>query len=118
MKTILLSTILIFITQIKLKAQTEFILEPYQSMIMTGKGPGQDATINPFADQDCFAIVKNIGKSEFSIRVQQDGSIIKEISINKGETKKVKLMKGHELYLDVIQNRIAKARVDYEKFED
>jgi hypothetical protein len=32
--------------------------------------------------------------------VQQDGKIIEEISILKGELKKVKLLKGYELYLD------------------
>ena len=29
-------------------AQTEFVLVPSQSMLITGKGAGQDGTINPF----------------------------------------------------------------------
>ena len=52
-----------FLIHFEAKAQTEFVLEPSQSMIMTGKGPGQDATINPYFGEDCFAIIKNIGKS-------------------------------------------------------
>lgn len=71
----------IFITHYTTIAQTEFELDTQQSMIMTGKGPGQDGTINPFYGEDCYAIVKNIGELEFSIRIQQDGKIIKELPI-------------------------------------
>jgi len=100
-----------------LKAQTEFTLEPSQSMIMTGKGPGQDATINPFSDQDCIAIVENIGAREFSIRIQFEGEIMEEIIIKAGETKKVKLLKAYQLYLDPNPKGIAKARVSYQEEE-
>ncbi len=34
--------------------QTEFVLDPNQSMLMTGKGLGQDATINPYLGKDCY----------------------------------------------------------------
>lgn len=115
MKTLIFTICLIILTQFEVKAQTEFVLEPCQSMIMTGKGPGQDGTINPYIGQDCYAIVKNIGKREFSIRVQQDGKIIEDISILEGELKRVKLLKGYELYLDPNPEGIAKASVDYEK---
>ena len=96
-------------------AQTEFLLEPSQSMIMTGKGPEQDATINPYFGEDCFAIVKNIGTAKFSVRIQFNGSIIEEVTLFKGETKKIKLLKGYELYLDPNPSTIAKASVDYMK---
>jgi hypothetical protein len=118
MKTLILVISIIFFTQVEVTAQTEFVLEPSQSMIMTGKGPGQDGTINPYMGQDCYAIVKNIGKRQFSIRVQQDGKILEEISILKGELKKVKLLKGYELYLDPNPEGIAKASVDYEKIDE
>lgn len=111
--TLIISFLLLF--HFDAKAQTEFILEPSQSMIMTGKGPGQDATINPYFGEDCFAIIKNIGKRVFTIRVQQNGTIIKEISIQKGDQIKVLLLKGYELYLDPNLKGIAKASVDYEK---
>lgn len=96
-------------------AQTEFVLEPSQSMIMTGKGAGQDATINPYYGEDSYGIVKNIGERSFSIRVQQAGKIIEEIPIEKGETKKVTLLKGYELYLDPNPEGVAKASVEYAK---
>ncbi len=115
MKTLILVICLIFLTYYEVTAQTEFVLEPSQSMIMTGKGAGQDGTINPYFGEDCYAIVKNIGKREFSIRIQQDGEIIEEIPIKKGELKKVKLLKDHELYLDPNPKGIAKASVDYRK---
>jgi len=115
MKTLILVICIVFLGYFEMTAQTEFVLEPSQSMIMTGKGAGQDATINPYLGENCFAIVKNIGNRKFSIRVQQEGTIIKEISILKGEIKKVKLLKGYELYLDPNPKGITKASVDYEK---
>ncbi|GAA0732542.1 hypothetical protein GCM10009430_45780 [Aquimarina litoralis] len=118
MKTIILVISLVFAVQLEVIAQTEFVLEPSQSMIMTGKGPGQDGTINPYIGQDFIAIVKNIGKRKFSIRVQENGKIIEEIPILKGDIKKVKLLKGYELYLDPNPKGIAKASVDYEKMDE
>ncbi len=118
MKTSILVIAILIFAQAEAIAQTEFVLEPSQSMIMTGKGVGQDATINPYYGQDCYAIVKNIGKRQFSIRVQQDGKIIEEITILKGELKKVKLLKGYELYLDPNPEGIAKASVDYIKYDE
>ena len=115
MRILILVISLISLSSIDASAQTEFVLEPSQSMIMTGKGSGQDGTINPYFGQDCIAIVKNIGDRQFSIRVQEKGKIIKEITILKGELKKVKLLKGYELYLDPNPNGIAKASVAYEK---
>ena len=113
-KIILLLSVLLCI-HFEGKAQTAFVLEPSQSMLMTGKGPGQDATINPYSGQDCYAIVKNIGEREFTVRVQQGETIIVEISVPKNQTKKVTLLKGYRLYLDPNPKGIAKARVDYEK---
>ena len=115
MKILVFVSCLLFLAQLEVIAQTEFLLEPSQSMIMTGKGPGQDGTINPYFGQDCYAIVKNIGEREFFIRVQQKGKVIEEISIQKGESKKVKLLKNYELYLDPNPKGTAKASVDYEK---
>lgn len=114
-KTPFLVICLIVLNYFELKAQTEFVLETSQSMIMTGKGKGQDATINPYFGENCYAIVKNIGELKFTIRVQLKGKIIKEISILKGELKKVKLLKNYELYLDPNPKGTSKASVDYEK---
>ena len=116
MKPFLLFTLTLLATS-GVFAQTEFELDPSQSMLMYGKGPGQDGTINPYKGQDCYAIVENIGEREFSVRVQQQGKIIETIPIAKGETKKVTLLKGYELYLDPNPEGLAKARVGYEKIE-
>ncbi len=115
MRTLILSLSLILLSQLDITAQTDFIIEPSQSMIMTGKGAGQDATINPFYGKECFAIVENIGKRKFSIRIQKKGKIINEISLSKGKLIKIKLLKNYELYLDPNPNGIAKARIDYQK---
>ena len=118
MKNLILVLIIIFVSHYELTAQTEFEIEPSQSMIMTGKGPGQDATINPYYGQDCYAIVKNIGDISFSIRLQQDGKIIKELTVQKGEVKKVRLLKDYELYFDPNSKGNAKASIDYEKISE
>ncbi|TLF43995.1 hypothetical protein [Maribacter aurantiacus] len=118
MKKSILATCLLFLLYFEVSAQTEFVLEPSQSMIMTGKGTGQDATINPFYGEDSYGIVKNIGERPFSIRIQTSGNILEEIPIQKGETKKVKLLKGYELYLDPNPDGLAKARADYGKIID
>lgn len=118
MKTVILTASLILLTHFGASAQTEFELEPSQSMIMTGKGPGQDGTINPYFGQDCYALVENIGERSFSIRIQQKGKLIEEIKIQKGELKKIKLLGDYELYLDPNPEGIAKASVDYEKISD
>ena len=65
-----------------------------------------------------YFLFRNIGKREFSIRVQQDGKIIEEIPILKDEVKKVNLLKGYELYLDPNPKGKAKASVEYKKMND
>ena len=100
------------------QAQDEFELKPSQSMLMTGKGPGQDGAINPFAGQDCYAIVENIGKIEVSIRIQKKGKILQTISVTAGATKRVKLLKDQELYLDASDGGMVQAKVNFEKLEE
>ena len=108
---------LILFTQLDAFTQTEFVLRPSQSMLMTGKGPGQDGAINQFAGKDCYAIVENIGKDEFSIRIQKNGKIIETVSVTQREEKKVTLLKGYELYIDTDTQGKFKARVDFEEME-
>ena len=82
-----------------------------QSMCIAGKGPGQDGAINPYSKSDSFGIVQNIGKNDFSIRIQKEGKIIREITVKLKETKKVKLLKGYEMYFD--SEFEAKVKVDF-----
>jgi hypothetical protein len=81
-------------------AQSEFNLNPSQNMLMTGKGAGQDGAINPFYGEDCVAVVENLDKSDFSVRIQQNGEIIRTIPVGSLETKRINLLKGQELYID------------------
>lgn len=115
MKKLLFLVCITFTIQYNASAQAIFDLDPSQSMSITGKGIGQDATENPYSGSDCYAIVENIGKNEFSVRIQEKGKIIETVSIKKGKVKKIKLLKGYELYLD--SELKGKAKIDFEKME-
>ncbi len=104
-------TILIFISGLPVLAQNTFELEPSQSMLMTGKGPGQDAVKNPFTDQDCVAIVDNIGEKPFSVRLQSKGEIVEIIELKPHTSRKIEFLKGYELYLDT--DYVTIARVEF-----
>ena len=84
-----------------------------QSMCITGKGPGQDGAINPYAGKACIAVVENMGNNRFSIRVQSKGKIVAQIPIKPNETKEVRLPKGTELYFD--SDLKTKAKVDFKR---
>ena len=104
----------------------KFDLEPLESYLMFGKGPGQDGAINPYAkyiksnkgylisSKDCYSIIENLGTSGFSIRIQKDGRIIKTIPIKKNETKKILLDAGNELSTDASFEGRAKFKVTFE----
>ena len=81
---------------------------------MTGKGPGQDATINPFQGEDCYAIIENLGNELFSVRIQQQGVIVKIIAVKPMKKKKIKLLSSQELYLDSETKSSTKASVSYQ----
>lgn len=118
MKTLFLIFALTALTSNLSHAQSKFELEPSQSMLMTGKGQGQDGAINPYYGQDCYAIVENSGQSEFSVRIQQKGKLIKNITISGQETKRIKLLKGHELYIDTNSQDKVYFKLDFEKIEN
>lgn len=100
-----------------LQAQTTFKLDPNQTMLMTGKGVGQDATINPYYGKDCYALVENLSSRPFSVRIQKAGVLIDTLIIAKKESKKIVLLAGQELYLDAYKELSAKVRVDYRPIE-
>ena len=114
MKKIMILFSLITITAGLTQAQTSFDFEPGQCMLMTGKGPGQDGTINPYYGEECIAVVENIGNCLFYIRIESKGiSIERELKVLQGETKEIRLLKGHELYIDGNLKNEAQARVSY-----
>ena len=106
--------VLAFCFQSEVYAQSIFELDGSQSMLMTGKGPGQDATINPFQGEDCYAIIENLGNELFSVRIQQQGEIVKIIAVKPKKKKKIKLLSGQELYLDSETKSSTQARVSYQ----
>ncbi|MDA9575973.1 hypothetical protein N9R87_02420 [Flavobacteriaceae bacterium] len=72
-----------------------------QSMCMIGKGQGQDATINPYAEKEySFVVIENIGSEDFIIRIQNIEKLQRTLLSKPGERFKIKLLKGSELYLD------------------
>lgn len=114
--TILLMLIGLFIN-FESNAQTEFELNPSQSMLMTGKGPGQDGAINPYYGKECIAIVKNMGESDFLVRIQKRGAIVEMIPVSGNETKKIKLLADHELYIDANDDQKIKLELDFKEIE-
>lgn len=112
MKKTLFIFLVILSIQLCYSQDSTLELSPEQSMLITGKGPGQDAAINPYTDTDSFAIVNNIVDNDFEIRIQSEGKIIEIIKIKSKTTKKVLLNKGYELYLDT--NFKSKAKVEFE----
>jgi len=115
MRKLLLITILLVCFQSKIYAQTVFEIDGSQRMLMTGKGPGQDATINPFQGEDCYAVIENLGEELFSVRIQEKEKIIEIIKVEPKNVKKIKLLSNQELYLDGETNNKAKASVYYQE---
>ena len=91
-----------------------FELTNGQSMCMTGKGQGQDATINPYANQDySYALIENIGAVEFQIRIESSEEDLRQFLIKANDVVVVKLNKGNVLYFDALTLEKAVARIKY-----
>jgi hypothetical protein len=84
-----------------------------RSMLITGKGPGQDGAINPYTGSNSIAVVKNIGDFPFSVRVQDMEGNYKEFQVLPGEKREVFLLKENELYLDNYLE--TKAKISFRK---
>ena len=95
--------------------QTIIEIKPNQSMHLIGKGPGQESVINPYAGSKSAAIITNMGKKAFEIRIQVKGEIIDTITIEPGKSKEIELFKGQELYIDGDVESRSKAMVDFRK---
>lgn len=93
-----------------------FILKPSQSMLMAGKGPGQDGAINPYINENSIAVVKNLGQNSLQARIQEKGEIIEVITLAPSERKDIQLKKGYELYLD--SELEAKVRLDFKRWAE
>ena len=106
--------VLLFNTHAYAQVENNFKLVPSTSMLMTGKGPGQDGSINPFAGQDCVAVVANLANTPFSVRIQQKGIVLRTIAVEKRETKRISLGAQEELYIDT-PNKTTRFTINYEQ---
>ena len=97
-------------------SQAVFELDPQQSMLITGKGPGQDGAINPYSGEKSISIVKNLGEMPFSVRIQEKGNIIETREVTPKESESFVLEKSYELYLDCDDK--AKAKVNFKRFKE
>ena len=104
--------LLLFIPLVSL-GQT-FELTNSQSMCMIGKGKGQDATINPYSDEEySYALIENIGLVEFKIRVESIKNAIREFIIKPSDKVVIKIYKAEILYLDSLTLNKAEAIIMY-----
>ena len=94
-------------------AQT-FELTQGQSMCMLGKGQGQDATINPYADEEfSYALVENMGAVEFQIRIESTKKKLRQFPVRPSGLVVIKLHKEDILYFDALTTEKAKASIKY-----
>lgn len=94
-------------------AQT-FEITDGQSMCMIGKGKGQDATINPYADKEySYALIENIGLVEFKVRVESTENKIREFIVKPSDKVVVQIYRAEILYLDSLTLDKAEAKIMY-----
>ena len=87
-QSLIILGVLLFNAYAYAQEENIFKLNPSTSMLMTGKGPGQEGSINPFADQDCVAVVANLANTPFSVRIQQKGIILRTFAVEKKRNEK------------------------------
>ena len=91
-----------------------FELTNGQSMCMIGKGVGQDATINPYANEEfSYALIENIGTFKFNIRVESIYEERREFIIKPKDIVVVKLYRNNILYFDSLTIEKAEAKIKY-----
>ena len=91
-----------------------FELTNGQSMCMIGKGMGQDATINPYANEEfSYALIENIGTVKFNIRVESIEKERREFIIKPKDIVVVKLYRNNILYFDSLTIEKAEAKIKY-----
>ena len=114
-KLLLLSALLIFAFGF---AQT-FEITDGQSMCMIGKGKGQDATINPYANKDySYAIIENIGFVDFQVRIEFIEKDTRQFLIKPNDKGVVKLYRNNILYVDALTLEKVEAKITYTINED
>jgi len=113
-KSVFIAGLMLATTTTSAQKENKFKLDPSTNMLMTGKGPGQDGSINPFAGQDCVAVVENLAKAPFSVRIQKNGVVLRTIEIGTKETKRIELKGSEELYIDT-QKKTTQFTINYQQ---
>ena len=91
-----------------------FELTNGQSMCMIGKGEGQDATINQYADEEfSYALVKNIGSVEFQIRIESTQKDLRQFPVKPSGLVVIKLYRNDVLYFDSLTAEKAEATIKF-----
>lgn len=116
MKVFKLMMLLLLAAMSPMMAQDTVVLDDYRHMCIAGKGPGQDAAINPYLGQSSVAIVENMGESPFDVRIQVKGQIVKTIKSSPARVLEIKLDKDQVMYFD--SDARAVARVSFKKALD
>lgn len=112
-KYILLFAMVFALQSYAQKDESIFELAPSQSLSITGKGLGEAAAVNPYKNGNSIAVIKNLGKNKFTIRVEYQGKLFQTRVLEANKTTKIALRQGSELYLD--SDLVAKAKVDFKK---
>ena len=113
-KSVFIAGLMLATTTTSAQKENNFKLDPSTSMLMTGKGPGQDGSINPFTGQDCVAVVANLANTPFLVRIQQKGIVLRTIAVDKKEMKRISLGAQEELYIDT-PNKTTRFTINYEQ---
>ena len=87
-----------------------FQFDGSQSMLITGKGPGQDGAINPYYGQASIAKVRNLGDNILQVRVQEGKTLIENMVVSPGEKKSMELKGSYQMYVETDVATKAKIR--------
>lgn len=113
MKVFKLTLLFLLATISPMVAQDTVVLDDYRHMCIAGKGPGQDAAINPYLGEDSVAIIENMGENPFDIRIQVKGQIVKTVQSSPDQFIEINLKKDQVMYFD--SEARAVARVSFKK---
>ena len=113
-KTVFIAGLMLATTTTSAQKENKLKLDPSTNMLMTGKGPGQDGSINPFAGQDCIAVAENLVKDPLSVSIQKNGLVLRTIKIGTKETKRIELKGSEELYIDT-EKKTTRFTINYKQ---
>ena len=97
-------------------SKSTFKLSSTENIPTLGETLTRDITYNPYnMNEKSIAIVKNVGKNYFMVRIRNQGKITQNITVDFKETEEIVLTKGDQLYLDSYED--AKASVKFKAYK-